>query len=147
MGRLDTASRNNATGTEEHKASVYSINKDDLFLVILSVFLPPIPVWIRKGFFSKASLLNCILFLLFFFPAILHALYVIHETSSQRGSGTYASVSSVETSIEQQPVNGTSFNVDLESQIPEGDHIPPTYDEVVDAAALNANLTDNKIQD
>ena len=63
---------------------VYSVNKDDLILIVLSVFIPPVSVIIRKGFFSRDFLLNLLLFLIFFFPAVIHAFYVIYETSTQR---------------------------------------------------------------
>lgn len=121
--------------------SVYSVNKHDLLLMVLAVFLPPVTVWTRKGFFSRDFLLNLLLFLMFFFPAILHAGYVIYETSTERQSG-YESVPNQENDPKsQQPRNG-DFNVDLEAQ---GQSSLPRYEEVVDASSTKPH-GDNKIQ-
>ena len=126
---------------------VYSVNKDDLILIVLSVFIPPVSVIIRKGFFSRDFLL------IFFFPAVIHAFYVIYETSTQRpynntgDSSATTSSSNVITNEAQLPlasnVDGISngnFNLDLERAGSRGDL--PNYEEV----AGDVHMTDNKIQ-
>ncbi|AQZ17052.1 SNA3 (YJL151C) [Zygosaccharomyces parabailii] len=120
--------------------SVYSVNKNDVVLMLLGVFIPPIPVLIRRGFFSRDFLLNLLLFLLFFFPAIIHAGYVIYETSQERQTG-YEAVSNQEAqeSSSMSRRNG-DFNVDLEAQ-----SMLPRYEEVVEPTKTNAP-TDNKVQ-
>lgn len=122
--------------------SVYSVNKNDVLLMVLSVFLAPVTVWIRRGFFTRDFLLNFLLYILFFFPAIFHAAYVIYETSDERQS-SYESVPNQEDGSEQQqqqlPGNG-DFSVDLEAQ----GALPP-YEEAVENSKAQPP-TDNKIQ-
>ncbi|KAL6948885.1 hypothetical protein ACO0QE_001360 [Hanseniaspora vineae] len=69
--------------------STYSINKDDLILCLVALIFPTIPVIMRKGFWTKETLLNFLLLILFAFPAALHAWYVIYKTSSLRGDEEY----------------------------------------------------------
>ncbi|CAK9439528.1 uncharacterized protein LODBEIA_P36280 [Lodderomyces beijingensis] len=49
----------------------------DLFLIVLSVFFPPLPVWIRRGLCSKDSLINVLLMILGYFPGLIHSWYII----------------------------------------------------------------------
>ncbi len=48
----------------------------DLLKIILAVLLPPVGVLLHKGL-GVTFLLNLLLTLLFFFPGMIHALYVI----------------------------------------------------------------------
>lgn len=136
---------------------VYSVNKDDLTLIVLSVFLPPIAVIIRKGFFSRDFLLNLLLFLIFFFPAIVHAFYVIYETSKQRpynqdsNTNTTAPAASTSSSApeDQAPltsnvdgINNGDMNIDLERDAEYNNESLPNYDEITGKLPT----TDNKIQ-
>lgn len=61
----------------------------DWFLVFIAIFLPPVAVWIKRGFFTKDFLINLLLFLLGFFPGLIHALWVIshhpYEKEGQAG--------------------------------------------------------------
>lgn len=61
----------------------------DWFLVLVSIFFPPIAVWLKRGFFSKDLLINVLLCLLGFIPGLIHALYVIsqhpHEADTEGG--------------------------------------------------------------
>lgn len=50
------------------------INK--LLLVILAILLPPLAVFLKEGA-GTALIINIILWLLFYIPGLLHALYVI----------------------------------------------------------------------
>lgn len=49
----------------------------DLCLIVLSVLFPPLPVWIRRGFCSQDSLINILLFILGYFPGLIHSWYII----------------------------------------------------------------------
>lgn len=131
--------------------SRYSINKDDLLLIILAVFIPPVPVIIRKGFCNKDTLLNFLLFLILFFPATIHSFYVVYETSKEReleqSNGT------TETAA---PMNNGDFNVDLESNnnrvtrnkdiLPEEESFLPKYDDVAGVSKNSFAKSDNKVQ-
>ncbi|HPF45315.1 MAG: YqaE/Pmp3 family membrane protein [Alphaproteobacteria bacterium] len=46
-----------------------------LVIILLCIFLPPVAVFILRGF-SGAFFLNIILVLLFFLPAVVHALWI-----------------------------------------------------------------------
>ena len=46
-----------------------------LLLIILSIFLPPLAVFFKKGV-GKDLLINILLCFLFFIPAVVHALWV-----------------------------------------------------------------------
>lgn len=49
----------------------------DLFLIVLSVLFPPLPVWIRRGCCSCDSLINIALCMLGYFPGLIHSWYII----------------------------------------------------------------------
>ncbi|KAI5952524.1 hypothetical protein KGF54_003391 [Candida jiufengensis] len=49
----------------------------DLCLIVLSIFFPPLPVWIRRGVCSTDSLINILLCMLGFFPGLIHSWYII----------------------------------------------------------------------
>lgn len=62
----------------------------DWFLVFVAIFLPPVPVIIKRGFFSADFAINILLLILGFFPGLLHALYIISEypyTEAPGGGG------------------------------------------------------------
>lgn len=44
--------------------------------IILAIFLPPIAVFLKKGA-GKDLAINIVLCILFFFPGVLHALWVV----------------------------------------------------------------------
>ena len=44
--------------------------------IILSIFLPPVAVFLKKGA-GKDLAINIVLCLLMFFPGILHALWIV----------------------------------------------------------------------
>ncbi|KAL3232107.1 Protein SNA2 [Nakaseomyces bracarensis] len=70
----------------------------DWFLVFIAVFLPPVAVGLRRGFCSKDMLVNVLLFVLGFFPGLIHALYIIschpyeQENHYQSANSQYGSV-------------------------------------------------------
>ncbi|SCV02865.1 LANO_0G00716g1_1 [Lachancea nothofagi CBS 11611] len=59
----------------------------DWFLVFVSIFLPPIAVGLKRGFLTKDTLLNVLLFVLGYFPGLIHALYVISKHPYPSGHG------------------------------------------------------------
>ncbi|QLG71716.1 hypothetical protein HG535_0C00650 [Zygotorulaspora mrakii] len=130
------------------KMGKFSVNNNDILLLILSLFVPPICVWKRKGFFTRDFLLNLLLFLMFYVPAIIHADYVIYETSVERVSD-YQSLSDGVQQVEE-PGNG-DFNVDLEASggdLPQYEDIagPSEGQQDQTAAVAAANAMDNKVQ-
>lgn len=54
-------------------------NERSLILVLLAIFLPPIAVFLKAGV-GLHLLLNILLILLFFIPAMIHALWVVLKT-------------------------------------------------------------------
>ncbi|RRJ83950.1 YqaE/Pmp3 family membrane protein [Aestuariirhabdus litorea] len=46
-----------------------------LLLILLAIFLPPVAVFLKGGA-GKELLINIVLCLLFFFPGMVHALWV-----------------------------------------------------------------------
>ncbi|PRT56914.1 Plasma membrane proteolipid 31 [Wickerhamiella sorbophila] len=49
----------------------------DLFLIVLSIVLPPVPVAFKRGFCSADFLINIALCILGFLPGLIHAWYII----------------------------------------------------------------------
>lgn len=49
----------------------------DWLLVLVGFFIPPIPVFVKRGFFSADFWINILLCLLGFIPGLLHAYYII----------------------------------------------------------------------
>ncbi|KAK7205554.1 hypothetical protein BZA70DRAFT_267384 [Myxozyma melibiosi] len=49
----------------------------DVFLVLLAILFPPLPVWIKRGICSADSLINIALCMLGFLPGLLHSWYII----------------------------------------------------------------------
>ncbi|CAM1503281.1 Fc.00g080570.m01.CDS01 [Cosmosporella sp. VM-42] len=49
----------------------------DIFLALLAVLFPPLPVWVKCGICSADSLINILLCVLGYIPGLLHAWYII----------------------------------------------------------------------
>ncbi|EHK46004.1 hypothetical protein TRIATDRAFT_299522 [Trichoderma atroviride IMI 206040] len=49
----------------------------DMFLGILAILFPPLPVWVKRGLCGADSLINICLCILGFIPGLLHAWYII----------------------------------------------------------------------
>ncbi|KAH6634974.1 hypothetical protein B0J18DRAFT_417583 [Chaetomium sp. MPI-SDFR-AT-0129] len=49
----------------------------DIFLGLLAVLFPPIPVWVKRGICSADSIINILLCVLGYLPGLLHAWYII----------------------------------------------------------------------
>ncbi|ODQ80292.1 hypothetical protein BABINDRAFT_35951 [Babjeviella inositovora NRRL Y-12698] len=51
----------------------------DWFLAVIAFFLPPVAVFVKRGFFSADFLINIVLLLLGFVPGLIHAWYIIAQ--------------------------------------------------------------------
>ncbi|KAK3192051.1 hypothetical protein K4F52_001678 [Lecanicillium sp. MT-2017a] len=49
----------------------------DIFLGVLAILFPPLPVWVKCGICSADSLINILLCCLGFIPGLFHAWYII----------------------------------------------------------------------
>ncbi|PNY26328.1 Plasma membrane proteolipid 3 [Tolypocladium capitatum] len=49
----------------------------DIFLGLLAILFPPLPVWVKRGICSADSLINILLCCLGFIPGLFHAWYII----------------------------------------------------------------------
>ncbi|KAI0853002.1 hypothetical protein F5Y00DRAFT_158669 [Daldinia vernicosa] len=49
----------------------------DLFLGLLAILFPPLPVWVKTGLCSADSIINILLCMLGFLPGLIHAWYII----------------------------------------------------------------------
>ncbi|KAL1876446.1 hypothetical protein Daus18300_002690 [Diaporthe australafricana] len=49
----------------------------DIFLGVLAIIFPPLPVWVKCGICSADSVINILLCVLGFLPGLLHAWYII----------------------------------------------------------------------
>ncbi|TQV92749.1 hypothetical protein V2A60_009214 [Cordyceps javanica] len=68
----------------------------DIFLGVLAILFPPLPVWVKCGICSADSLINILLCVLGYIPGLLHAWYIIakfpeppyeYETLNAGGEG------------------------------------------------------------
>ena len=50
-----------------------------LAMILIAIFLPPIAVFMKRGF-GKDLLINILLCLLLFFPGMVHALWVVSKS-------------------------------------------------------------------
>jgi uncharacterized membrane protein YqaE (UPF0057 family) len=65
-----------------HRSSVAA---EDIFLYFIAIFLPPIPVFIRTGFWTKEFRLNVLLTLMCGLPGSVHSIYIVYITSPITG--------------------------------------------------------------
>lgn len=77
----------------------------DWLLVVIAIFIPPLSVWMKRGF-TKDFFINLLLFFLGFIPGLIHALYIIsyhatdppsllvndEERNSQSNDGVYGTM-------------------------------------------------------
>ncbi|MCL1067759.1 YqaE/Pmp3 family membrane protein [Shewanella olleyana] len=52
------------------------MDTNKLLLAVIAILLPPVAVFLKKGM-GKDLLINIILCLLFFFPGLIHAIWVV----------------------------------------------------------------------
>ncbi|KAI1776927.1 hypothetical protein F4818DRAFT_363488 [Hypoxylon cercidicola] len=88
----------------------------DLFLGLLAILFPPLPVWVKRGLCSADSIINILLCMLGFIPGLLHSWYIISKfpetyeyeavpQDGERGDGrvTYVFVQQPEREPRPQP--------------------------------------------
>lgn len=80
--------------------------------------------------FDRDTLLNLLLFLLLFFPAIIHACYVVYETSDERAT---------------ERSRGLDLEAHPQEEQSQAQAQPPAYDDE-DEARADVPLMDNKQQ-
>ncbi|KAI1386449.1 uncharacterized protein F4822DRAFT_410098 [Hypoxylon trugodes] len=134
----------------------------DLFLGLIAILFPPLPVWVRRGLCSADSIINILLCVLGYIPGLIHSWYIISKfpeayeydpTPEDREGGgrvTYVFVQQPESQPRPKPSNNSSqpnygTNGGASSVAGpangEGSHggpAPPTYAEAVKG--------DNKVQ-
>ncbi|CAK7222561.1 hypothetical protein SCUCBS95973_004883 [Sporothrix curviconia] len=49
----------------------------DIFLGLLALLFPPLPVWVKRGLCSADSVINILLCVLGYIPGLIHAWYII----------------------------------------------------------------------
>lgn len=74
--------------------SYISLTKNDTLLILISIFVPPLSVYLRQGFWNKDFLINFLLTLFFGIPGFIHAVYVIYTTSALRQPSEHETQSS-----------------------------------------------------
>lgn len=55
------------------------LQTNTLLMVIIAILLPPLAVFLKRGF-GGSFIINLILCLFFFLPGLIHALYVVLKT-------------------------------------------------------------------
>ncbi|RKU47188.1 hypothetical protein DL546_007816 [Coniochaeta pulveracea] len=55
----------------------------DIFLGLLAMLFPPLPVWVKRGICSADSLINILLCTLGYIPGLIHAWYIIAKFPEQ----------------------------------------------------------------
>ena len=100
----------------------------DLLLAILGLFLPPFPVWIKRGVFSIDSLINIVLTMVGGIPGVIHSWYVVLKYpedgipfldnlihSNRRQDGEYQTLSDDEESSYTPPQSAAPQSPDYNS--------------------------------
>jgi len=75
----------------------------DIFLGLLAILFPPLPVWVKCGICSADSIINILLCMLGYIPGLIHAWYIIAKfpepdyeyadaTYNERGERVYVFV-------------------------------------------------------
>ncbi|TFK72317.1 hypothetical protein BDN72DRAFT_836281 [Pluteus cervinus] len=59
------------------------VSKEDFFLYLIAILIPPLPVFAKRGFESPFWI-NLILCVLLWLPAIIHSWYVISRGTQSR---------------------------------------------------------------
>jgi uncharacterized membrane protein YqaE (UPF0057 family) len=49
----------------------------DIFLGVIAILFPPLPVWVKRGICSADSIINILLCVLGFVPGLIHSWYII----------------------------------------------------------------------
>ncbi|KAA8916680.1 hypothetical protein TRICI_001178 [Trichomonascus ciferrii] len=124
----------------------------DILLALLGLFVPPLPVAIKRGLFSLDTLLNLILCLLGGLPGVLHCWYIIVKYPDdgipfvESARGRYQTVPDVESSNQVVHPNYQSTATSGGENVggAAGPSEPPSYDQTIQRGA--AVKGDNKVQ-
>jgi uncharacterized membrane protein YqaE (UPF0057 family) len=132
----------------------------DIFLGILAILFPPLPVWVKCGICSADSVINILLCVLGGLPGLIHAWYIIakypdpydqqYETLPQDGEGQHHH--HIYYVVQGQPKRQGNVNYGTQGGSSQGQHaaqeqgiagssdgqVPPSYADVV--------AGDNKVQ-
>jgi uncharacterized membrane protein YqaE (UPF0057 family) len=123
-----------------------SVDAEDIFLYVIAFFFPPLPVFIRSGFWTNQFLLNVLLTMMFGLPGTLHSIYIVYITSPITGNqGRRVAHSDYERLAESdQPALQVSSQDTYNTPGPSGDlssDQPPPY-----STGDIHEATDNKVQ-
>lgn len=117
------------------------VQSQDVLLYILALIFPPLPVFIRKGLFTREMAISLFLTAFFHFPGLLYSWYVTYESSLDRQTDSRGY-----RDIEQQ-TNETGipqFEAYSDNNV-----TPPAYEDIAEGSTSGepvAPLGDNKIQ-
>ncbi|KAI1650688.1 uncharacterized protein F4817DRAFT_327059 [Daldinia loculata] len=130
----------------------------DLFLGLLAILFPPLPVWVKTGLCSADSIINILLCVLGYLPGLIHAWYIISKfpesyeyeavpQDGERAHVTYVFVQEPQPQARPQAQpksasnsqpnygatdNNNNHNASSSSAGPSDEgHAPPTYAEAV----------------
>ena len=145
--------------SNSYSGPIYTIafTSEDFWLALLAFLLPPVPVILRAGLFSKDSLLNILLLMCFYFPAVLHSCYVVYQTSPARGqqqqhdhegsSGAHLLNENNREGLDLEAHPVPFNNTGSSEPRPSGNYGPPGYDEVSNTDGYGTSFPmDNKVQ-
>lgn len=130
----------------------------DILLALLGLFVPPLPVAIKRGVFSLDTLLNVILCLLGGLPGVLHCWYIIVRYPDdgipfvESARGRYQIVPDVEDQGSDQVVHPNYQSTATTASGGGGGNVggaggpsePPSYDQSIQRGAPAKG--DNKVQ-
>lgn len=77
--KMATQMKSESTSINAIQSASESSATDELLLIVLAIFLPPLAVYLYEGSWTKRCTVNLILSLLCGIPGIIHALIVILE--------------------------------------------------------------------
>lgn len=62
------------------------MSASDIILCVLAILLPPVPVWMKRGFCSADGVISIALCVLGYFPGLVHAIYIVLKYPEERTS-------------------------------------------------------------
>lgn len=65
---------------KDHKDGKSDVDDEQLLLIILAIFVPPLAVYLYEGDITTKFWISLVLTLLFFLPGIIYSLLVVTET-------------------------------------------------------------------
>ncbi|PSK59427.1 putative plasma membrane proteolipid 31 [Elsinoe australis] len=105
----------------------------DIFLGILAIIFPPLPVWVKRGICSADSLINITLCVLGFLPGLIHSWYIIAsypdptyeevEAENERGRVSYYYIQQGQAA--QRGYGTVNHGATVPAQNPQGQYSSP----------------------